>query len=303
VPASVAIFHAGDHRSIIRGKEVYSRRPEYRLRVKCTRGAQAFQREIGSCLPRKQRALQRLDFSHKRDRMVIPHQRQRIIRLWSKLGTEAKRKDAAKIGRFTRVSRGKVTKELTYSKLWEFLEAYRGSLQNESDFHYLDYLNEMGHYYSRVELTVPSVNHVFDISVPGSQTFTANGFVCHNSGKDATKVDRSASYMARYIAKNIVAADLADRCQVQIAYAIGVAEPVSFMVDTLGTGKVPDEKIEKAAKEVFDMRPGLIIKNLDLLRPIYRKTACYGHFGREDPDFTWERTDKIQALKEAVGQT
>ena len=120
------------------------------------------------------------------------------------------------------------------------------------------------------------------------------------SGKDATKVDRSGSYMARYIAKNIVAAGLADKCQVQIAYAIGVAKPVSFMVDTLGTGKASDEVITKAANEVFDMRPGMIIRDLDLLRPIFRKTACYGHFGREDPDFTWERTDRVEALRRGV---
>jgi S-adenosylmethionine synthetase len=120
------------------------------------------------------------------------------------------------------------------------------------------------------------------------------------SGKDATKVDRSGSYMARYVAKNIVAAGLAEKCQVQIAYAIGVAKPVSFMVDTFGTGKVSDEIITKAANEVFDMRPGIIIRDLDLLRPIYRKTACYGHFGREDPDFTWERTDRVEALRNSV---
>ena len=121
------------------------------------------------------------------------------------------------------------------------------------------------------------------------------------SGKDPTKVDRSGSYMARYIAKNIVAAGLADSCQVQIAYAIGVAKPVSFMVDTFGTGKAPDEKVAEAARRVFDMRPGMIIRNLDLLRPIYRKTSCYGHFGRSDPDFTWERTDKAQELRRDLG--
>ena len=100
--------------------------------------------------------------------------------------------------------------------------------------------------------------------------------------------------MARYIAKNIVAAKLAQKCQVQIAYAIGVVKPVSFMVDSFGTGKYDDEKIAKAAGEVFDMRPGFIIRDLDLLRPIYRKTACYGHFGREDPDFTWEKTERVE---------
>ncbi len=128
----------------------------------------------------------------------------------------------------------------------------------------------------------------------------AHGGGCF-SGKDPTKVDRSGSYMARYIAKNIVAAGLADRCQVQIAYAIGVAEPVSFMVDTFGTGRAGDEAITTAARELFDMRPGIIIRELDLQRPIFRKTACYGHFGREDPDFTWERTDRAEALRSRVG--
>ncbi len=120
------------------------------------------------------------------------------------------------------------------------------------------------------------------------------------SGKDPTKVDRSGSYMARYVAKNVVAAGLADQCHVQVAYAIGVAKPVSFMINTNGSGKVPDEKLTDAAREIFDLRPGMIIRNLDLLRPIYRKTACYGHFGREDPDFTWERTDKVDALKKKL---
>lgn len=123
------------------------------------------------------------------------------------------------------------------------------------------------------------------------------------SGKDPTKVDRSGSYMARYVAKNIVAAGLAEKCQVQIAYAIGVARPVSFMVDTMGTGRIPDSRIAVGAQEVFDMRPRPIIDHLNLLRPIYRKTACYGHFGREDPDFTWERTDMVDQLRKAVGSS
>ena len=106
--------------------------------------------------------------------------------------------------------------------------------------------------------------------------------------------------MARYIAKNIIAAELAEKCEVQIAYAIGIAEPVSVMVNTFGTSKYSDEKITNAIKQIFDMRPGIIIKNLNLLRPIYRKTACYGHFGRDDPDFTWEKTDKKDELKKAV---
>ena len=118
------------------------------------------------------------------------------------------------------------------------------------------------------------------------------------SGKDPSKVDRSAAYMARYVAKNIVAADLAERCEVELAYAIGVPFPVSIMVDTFGTGNVSEEKIEKAVGEVFDLTPAGIIKTLDLKKPIYQKTATYGHFGR--PDFTWEQTDKVEELKKRV---
>ncbi|MCI0354787.1 MAG: methionine adenosyltransferase, partial [Acidobacteria bacterium] len=121
------------------------------------------------------------------------------------------------------------------------------------------------------------------------------------SGKDPTKVDRSACYMARYIAKNIVAAGLADRCEVQLAYAIGVAEPVSVLVDTFGTGKLPDMQFEKLVRAHFQITPKGIIESLNLRRPIYRKTAAYGHFGRKDPDFTWEATDKAEALRRAAG--
>lgn len=121
------------------------------------------------------------------------------------------------------------------------------------------------------------------------------------SGKDPSKVDRSASYMARYVAKNLVAAGLADECEVQLAYAIGVAEPVSIMIDTFGTGKIPTDSIAKIVVENFDMRPAEIIKYLDLLRPIYKKTAAYGHFGRSEPEFTWEKTDMADTLKEAAG--
>src|SRR5262249_15498147 len=113
--------------------------------------------------------------------------------------------------------------------------------------------------------------------------------------------DRSAAYMMRYMAKNVVAAGLARRCEVQVAYAIGVAEPVSVHVDTFGTAAIPEAKIEKAIRKVFGLRPAQIISELDLLRPIYVKTSNYGHFGREDADFTWERTDKVEALREAAG--
>ena len=121
------------------------------------------------------------------------------------------------------------------------------------------------------------------------------------SGKDPTKVDRSAAYMMRYVAKNLVAAGLADRCELQVAYAIGVAHPVSVTVETFGTEAIPVERIEALVREHFDLRPGAILRDLDLRRPIYRKTAAYGHFGREDHDFTWERTDKAAVLKAAAG--
>ena len=133
---------------------------------------------------------------------------------------------------------------------------------------------------------------------------TYGGYARHGggafSGKDPTKVDRSASYMARYVAKNIVAAKLASRCEIQIAYAIGVAKPVSVRVDTFGTGVVPDETLEKAVQQVFDLRPKAIIRTLDLRRPIYEQTAKNGHFG--NPDFPWEKTDRVDALTEAVKQ-
>ncbi len=121
------------------------------------------------------------------------------------------------------------------------------------------------------------------------------------SGKDPSKVDRSASYMARYIAKNVVAAGLADRCEVQLSYAIGVAEPVSIMIDTFGTWKVEPDRIAQLVREVFPLKPKQIIAHLDLLRPIYRDTAAYGHFGRNEPAFTWERTDRTDDLRRAAG--
>ncbi len=121
------------------------------------------------------------------------------------------------------------------------------------------------------------------------------------SGKDPSKVDRSASYMVRYVAKNVVAAGLADKCEIQVAYSIGVAEPVSILIHTFNTNKIPEEKIVELIKKHFSFKPADIIKNLDLRRPIYRKTACYGHFGRSDPDFTWEKTDKAEILRKEAG--
>ena len=134
---------------------------------------------------------------------------------------------------------------------------------------------------------------------------TYGGFGRHGggafSGKDPSKVDRSACYMCRYVAKNIVAAGLAERCEVQVAYAIGVAEPVSLMVNTFGTSKIPEEDIENVVRKHFDMRPSAIIEQLDLKNPIYRKTASYGHFGRSEPEFHWEKIDKANILRQAAG--
>ncbi|MCK5784246.1 MAG: methionine adenosyltransferase domain-containing protein, partial [Desulfobacterales bacterium] len=121
------------------------------------------------------------------------------------------------------------------------------------------------------------------------------------SGKDPSKVDRSASYMGRHIAKNLVAAGLSKKCEVQVAYAIGVAEPVSVMVDFLGTGKIDEAKAVGIIKSVFDLRPAVIIEYLDLLRPIYKKTSSYGHFGRTEPEFTWENTNKADEIRAMAG--
>ncbi|MBN1299307.1 MAG: methionine adenosyltransferase [Actinobacteria bacterium] len=134
---------------------------------------------------------------------------------------------------------------------------------------------------------------------------TYGGYARHGggcfSGKDPSKVDRSASYAARHVAKNLVAAGVADKLEIEVAYAIGVAHPVSIMVDTFGTEKIDKLKIDDAVKELFDLRPGAIVKNLDLLRPIYRKTASYGHFGRHDRDFTWEKLDRVDDIKNFLG--
>ncbi len=148
---------------------------------------------------------------------------------------------------------------------------------------------------------------VGDAGVTGRKIIvdTYGGYSRHGggafSGKDPTKVDRSAAYYARYAAKNIVAAGLAEKCEIQVAYAIGVAQPVSILVNTFGTGKIPEEKIVELVRKNFDFRPKAIIEQLQLRRPIYRKTAAYGHFGRNDPDFTWERTDKAEVLKKEAG--
>ena len=138
------------------------------------------------------------------------------------------------------------------------------------------------------------------VIVPQAKAYVIERLGTPFSGKDPTKVDRSAAYAARYVAKNIVAAGLAEKCQVQLAYAIGVAHPVSVLVETFGTGKVDDGKLEEAVEKVFDLRPTAIIRDLDLRRPIYRQLAAYGHMGREDLGVTWEKTDRVDALLAAL---
>lgn len=149
---------------------------------------------------------------------------------------------------------------------------------------------------------------VGDAGVTGRKIIvdTYGGYSRHGggafSGKDPSKVDRSAAYYARYVAKNIVAADLAEKCEIQVAYAIGVAQPVSILVNTFGTGRIAEEQISAIVRKNFDFRPKNIIEQLNLRRPIYRKTAAYGHFGRNDPDFTWEKTDKAETLKQQANR-
>ena len=298
----VQIINKTGKTSMIKGRKVTSKRPLYDLRIKGTESARIFKREIGFSLPRKNAILNNISLDKRHDAAQVPTQRERIKRLWNLLPSRDKQLDAARIGRFTRKQKeAKGTKQLTYEKLRAFLDTYAHYLEGNFDFEYLRSLYVMGNYYTHPASIEASKTHVYDLKVPGAHTFTANGFICHNSGKDPSKVDRSGCYMARYIAKNIVAAGLADQCEVQISYAIGVAEPVSVMLNTFGTGKISDEEILALVKKHFDMRPKAIIDQLDLLRPIYRKTAVFGHFGRDDPDFTWERADRAEMLRQEAG--
>ncbi len=285
----------------IRKRLVRSARPLYHLRVKGAESVEVFRREIGFRLPRKSKILESIEGDGKRNRLVIPNQMARLKRLWAKLGSGEHQNDVAKIGRTLRNPSDKGTLDLTYGKLAEFLDAYENTFAGDLDFEYLRTYFVMAHYYTQVKKIQKGRTRVYDFNVPGAHTFTANGFVCHNSGKDPTKVDRSANYMARYIAKNVVAAGLASRCLVQLGYVIGQSKPVSVFVQTYGTGKIPDKKILELIEKNFRLKPGHIIQDLNLRRPIYKKTAAYGHFGREEPEFTWEKKDKADELKRQAG--
>lgn len=292
----VAVQPSNKNPGVIKGRKIRSVHVRYDLTIKGSKSTRIFVDEIGFGLSRKQRKCQAA-MPIKRDLRTVPHQHSRIKRLLMRLPIIEQRKDASSIRRFIRSSNGKATKELTYEKLSEFITAYEQSFRNDPDFLYLQQLFFMDHYYTQVKNKIPSFAKTYDLNIPFAHTFTANGIVCHNSGKDPSKVDRSAAYMGRYIAKNIVAADLADRCEIQLAYAIGIAKPVSVLVTTFGTAKVDESKLAELVQDVFPLTPAGIINHLRLRRPIYKKTAAYGHFGRDDPDFTWESLDKVEELK------
>lgn len=287
--------------SYIGNRPVQSRRTLYNIRLKGSVSIDIFQKNIGFGLPRKAKILNTFSNSYKRNLLIVPNQRVRVKRLWAKLSSREHQKDITNVGRWLRDPSTKGTKELTYTKLSEFLDAYEKKFAGDLDFEYLRTYYIMGHYYTRIKNIKKGQSHVYDFTVPGVHAFTANGFVCHNSGKDPTKVDRSGAYAARHVAKNIVAAGLADRCEVQLSYCIGVAEPTSINVDCFGTNKIPEQKIVELVKKHFPLTPKGIIDALKLRRPIYRKTAAYGHFGRDDPDFTWEKTDKADLLRKEAG--
>lgn len=284
----------------INGRKITSKRNLYHIRLKGYESIKIFREKIGFGLNRKKQISNAIDLSDKSDKLMIPNQTARIKRLWNKLPSNVKQADEYKIGRFARSHKGKATKELTYDKLKDFLDGYAEFFEGDYDFEYLRTFYIMNHYYTRIINVEGSSNQVYDITVPGAHTFTANGFVCHNSGKDPSKVDRSGAYIARYIAKNIVAAGLADKCEIQLSYAIGVSKPTSIYVDCFGTNKIPEEKISQLIYDNFNLTPRGIIESLNLKRPIYKKTASYGHFGRNDADFTWERLDKVEALRKAL---
>ena len=237
--SNIQTVNSVDKVSEIKGRKIISHRILYHIRIKGLEGVKSFKEKISFGLSRKKEILNSINLSLKTDKLKIPNQIERIKRLWNKLPSNIKQKDEFKLGRIARSPKGKATKELTYSKLKQLLDGYSNYFEGDLDFEYLRSLYLMNHYYTKIEGIENSMSQVFDITVPGAHTFTANGFVCHNSGKDPSKVDRSGAYAARYVAKNIVAAGLADKCEVQLSYAIGVAKPTSITVNCFGTNKIP----------------------------------------------------------------
>ena len=284
--------------SYIQGRKVTSRRALYNITIKGIESIKQFKEDIGFGLPRKGNILNKINLEEKTDRLTIPYQRERIIRLFKNLPILEQKKDSIGMARFTRKSSYKATKELTYAKLSAFIKVYDSFLKGEPEFEFLKELLLMEHYYTKISKTIPSFAQTFDLNIPLTHTFTANGFVVHNSGKDPSKVDRSAAYLARYIAKNLVAADLADICELQLSYCIGVAEPESVFVNTFGTGKYSDERLAAAVREVMPLKPAEIIKTFSLKSPqgwSYFDTAAYGHFGNDK--YPWEKIDRVNDLE------
>ncbi|MFH1968671.1 MAG: methionine adenosyltransferase domain-containing protein [bacterium] len=272
---------------LIEKRKAISRRIVYFLRIKNVEGVRIFKSEIGFNLSRKQKILNLVSLKGKRNYFLIPHQRGRIKNLWGKLIPREHQKDISRIGRFTRSTRGKTTKNLTYEKLRIFLESYKVKLDIEKDFKYLKFLYNFNHFYDRVTKVKPrGLVSTYDLHVPNANTFIANGFICHNSGKDPSKVDRSAAYMCRFAAKNLVASGLAKQCLVSVAYAIGKAEPL--MVEAINE---KGESLADVVKQKFDFRPKAIIERLNLRQPIYHQTAAYGHFGKSG--LPWEEVVDI----------
>lgn len=286
--------------SYIHGRAIRSARPLHHVRIRGASSVSVFEKEIGFGLLRKACLLRSIvnEKGAKRNLLVIPNQRERVRRLWDKLPSTEHQRDVTRIGRWFRDPSTKGTKELTYEKLTEFLDAYEETLSGDPDFEYLRTSYTMGHYYTRIKRLQKSKAHVYDFVVSGVHTFTANGFVCHNSGKDPTKVDRSGAYAARQAAKSVVASGLATRCELQVAYVIGVADPISLFVETFGTGTMRDEDLGRLIIETFDFRPGSILERLQLRRPIYRPTAAYGHFGRDG--FPWEALAPLETPVQAL---
>ena len=273
-------------KGIIRGRKINSQHTLYSVVLKGSKSIDIFVQKIGFGLSRKKKILAE-SVPIKRDLRIIPNQRERIRRLFKKLPVDEQRKERDKIGRFIRSSEGKATKELTYEKLKEFIHLYDDLLREEEDYIALKELYYMGHYYSRLQRKIPSFAHTYDLNIPFSHTFTANGIVCHNSGKDPTKVDRSGAYAARFLAKNVVAQGLADKCEVRLAYFIGAKKPVMQEVEIFGTAKKSHKVILSFMVKILDTSVAGILEGLDLQRPIYLPTAAYGHFGRKE--FPWER--------------
>lgn len=275
-----------EKKGVIDGRKINSHHVIYHLTLKGSKSVDLFIHKIGFSLSRKKRVLVK-PVPDKRDLRIIPNQKERIQRLFKKLPLEEQRNEGDKIGRFLRSSKGKATKELTYEKLKKFIYLYDDLLKGDKDYIVLKELYYMDHYYSRLERKIPSFAHTYDLNIPFSHTFTANGIVCHNSGKDPTKVDRSGAYAARFLAKNIVAHKLADKAEVRLAYFIGAKKPTMLDIETFGTEKKSHRFLISFMEELLDTSVSGILAGLDLRRPIYLPTASYGHFGREE--FPWER--------------